>query len=312
MAKFCKYCGAQLEEGQTCTCPQAQAEAAQQAAPQQTAPQQAAPQQQYAPQAAPAAPSPVGAAFKNLVPFLKAYVASPVNATRAAVGQNDLILSIILLAIQAIVSGLVLFSFLAKVCGTVKDLVITVMGLTGGFSGGSLFGTGPSIDASFLMCLIYGILIAVVAIVIFALLVFAVAKIMKSNCTFKTALIACGANSLFVTALLVLTFLLFFLSIRIGIVLLIAALIAWVATGVISAQAITPATEQGKFWMLYIVAALITLLVAGFIGSKFFGGAVGATSISYAGESITISEALESAGDWDFEDLLEDVIYDLF
>lgn len=47
MASFCKYCGKPLQDGEICSCPQAQAEAAQQYQGQQP-PQQPPYQQQYA------------------------------------------------------------------------------------------------------------------------------------------------------------------------------------------------------------------------------------------------------------------------
>lgn len=326
MAKFCKYCGSPLEEGQACSCPQAQAEAAQsqvqpevQPQPQPEAQPQpemqgqpGAAQTQTAPPQQPAAPSPVGVAFKNLIPFCKAYFRSPGQATRTAIGRKDLILSIILLVIQAIVVGLMIFAALARVCGLVQNIARQVLGLGSLLGGSSLFGGGLSVSASFLLCLIFGILAAVIAIAIFAVLLFALAKIMKSNCTFQDVIVACGANSLFVTALLLLAFLVFFFSFRVGLILFILAMLAWAIMGVITVQTVIPGAEQGKLWMLYIAAVLIALLVGGWVSSKFFGLSVNATRISYAGESFTIGQAMEGIGEIDFEDLMEDMIYDLF
>lgn len=300
MAKFCQYCGTQLQDGQVCSCPQAQADAAQ---PQP----EAVPQ----PQAAVAAPSPFGAAFKNLLPLCRAYLRSPVDATRAAIDRKDLILPVILLVIQAIVAGLVIFSFLSKVCATIENIVLLAMGFIGGYSSG-LFSSGPSVSASFIMCLIFGILAAIIAIVVFAALIFGTAKIMKSDCSFQDVLIACGVNSLFVTVLLLLSFILFFVSVMLGIILFMLAMLTWVIMGVLTAQAVTPGTEQGRFWMLYIVAVLVALLIGGWISSKFFGMSIGATKISYAGESVKVSRMIDQIGDIDFENLIEDIIYNIF
>ena len=340
MAKFCKYCGSPLEEGQVCSCPQAQAAAQQsapeQGAPQQSAPEQGAPQQGYVPpqqgnappqqgyvppqqqgyqqpyaQAAPAAPSPVGLAFKNLLPFIKAYFRSPIQAAQAALGQRDMVLSLILLIIQAIVGGLVMFSFMAKLCGLADDVIQMVSGvgsMLGGYSGFDM----PSVSASFLFCLIFGLLSAAIAIVVFILLVFAVAKIMKSACTLKDVVIACGAHSIFVTVLLLADFILMFLSIRLGLAVFLFAMVAWIVMGVPTGQAVSPNSEQGKLWMLYIVAVLVALLVGSFCASKFFGMSLMETSISAAGQEFTIGEALEQAGMLDFDDLMEQAIYELF
>lgn len=309
MAKFCKHCGTQLEEGQLCTCPQAQAEAAQQPVQQaQPVPPPQPAQPQYAPpQQAPAAPSPVGAAFKNVLPFFKAYMHSPVNATRTAIAHNDLILAVILLAIQAIAAGLMIFSLLSKVCGAIKSLAF---GMLGGYrNSSSLFG-GPNIAPSFLMSLIFGVLAAVIAIAIFAVLVFAVAKIMKSACSFKDVIIACGANSLFVTVLLLLSFIFFFLSIRVGIVIFVLAMLAWIAMGVPTAQAVSPNTELGKFWISFIIAVLISLLLGGWVSSKFFGMSVGAIKVSANGESHSVNEMIDMAGG--FQNIMENIVDEIF
>ena len=322
MAKFCKYCGTQLNDDQICACPQAQAEAAaaqkayqqpqQVYQPQQ--PQQAYQQPQAAP-AAPAAPSPIATAFKNLIPFLKAYFQSPVNAARSVVAQNDFLLAIILLLIQAISVGLMIFSLMSKLCGTLEGIVLSVMGFAG-MGSNSLFGgvVGPTVGASFPMCLIFGIVASVIAIAIFAVIVFAVAKIMKSTCSFKSALIACGAHSPFVTILFLLTFILFFLSIKFGLIAFLFAMLAWVVMSIPTIQAVTSGTEQGKFWISCIVAVLVAMLVGGWVSSKFLGMSAKATTISYGNESITIGKMLEEAGEieLDFEEVMEDLLYNIF
>ena len=88
MAKFCKHCGTQLEEGQVCSCPKAQAElaapvAAPDAAP---APEAAAPVATADPVAAPAAPAANGF-VKKLLDTLKAYWKAP-KETAAAVAED--------------------------------------------------------------------------------------------------------------------------------------------------------------------------------------------------------------------------------
>ena len=280
MAKFCKYCGTQLEDGQVCGCPQAQAEAAAQQPVQPQQPQQQPPQQQYAqpqpeqppqqqyaqPQqqpyqqpapAAPRAPSPVGIAFKNLGPFLKAYFQSPVNAARTAVQQGDMILSIILLSIQAIVVGLMMF-----------PLALTRFGFRGvlGSFGRGLPG-GVSIALSFFISLFLGILLAAICVMILTLLIFAMAKIMKSACSFKDILIGCGAHSVFVTALYVLAFLFFFVHMQAGMLFLTAAALTWVVLSVSVIQELIPSTEKGTFWLCTIAVVLITYLVGYWLGS---------------------------------------------
>jgi hypothetical protein len=305
MSKFCPFCGTQLEDDQVCSCPQSQANAAQ---PQGAPPAGPGP----APQA-PAAPSPVAAAFRNLVPFCRSYLRSPTAAVRAALDQKDLLLPIFLLAFQAIATGLVIYALLTKVCLTLKALLLQLMGLSSLYWGGSssLFSgiAGPSISASFPLCLLFGILAAAIAIVVFVALIFAAAKLQKSTCTFQDAVIACGAHSPFVTTLLLLSFLLFFASIWVGLVLFVLAMLTWVILGVPTAQALTPDGEHGKFWMLYIAVVLVAVLIGGLSGVRFFGLSAGATKVSYAGQSFRVSQAISQ---FDLEDVVEDILSDLF
>lgn len=324
MAKFCKYCGTALEDGQICSCPQAQAEAAQmqQSAtpPQQPVgyqqPGPAAPPQQpaapqYAPNVPPAqpkAPSPIAIAFQNLLPYLKAYVASPANATTTALRQKDIFLPVILLAIQAIVSGLVMFSAIAKVCGMLNSLIAPLASLSSLFSapssGISAAVAAPSINASFFMCLIFGFLTSVVCAAIFVVLAFVVAKLCGSDCTVLDMLIICGSNAPFVIVLMLLSFLLFFLSIPLGMGLFLFAMVAWIVLSSACIQAVTPNTATGKFWIFTIVAAFLTLILGCWIGSALFSASVGATTIKYMGNSISLNDLMKSAKEVDFGDTL--------
>ena len=323
---FCPTCGKELEDGSTfCSYCGSRIESS---APQQpyAAPQQqgyAQSQQPYGaqpgygqqpgyaqqPPRTSAAAAAARSAAKGLVPFLKNYMANPAAAVKTLMAQRDMVTPLILLGIQAIVVGLMIFSLLSKICGMVKDLAFAGMGLSG-LSG--LGASVPKFGPSFLMSLIWGIVATAVAVVVFVAVVFAVSKMMGSNGTFQDALIACGGHSLFVTGLLVLSFILFFLDIRLGLIFFVGALLAWAIMGVQSTLAVTQNTSVGKFWICYIAGVLITLLVSGFVASKCFGGAVNAISISYQGEKITIGEIMEQAGGFSLDDVLEEGLGDLF
>ena len=327
---FCGYCGSRIEtsapqqpQQQPYTPPQQPYGAPQQgySAPQQPyggpqpgyTQQPGYGQQGYAgPQQPPrtsAAAAAARSAAKGLVPFLKGYMNAPVAAVKNLLAQRDMATALILLGIQAIVVGLMIFSFLSKVCSALKDLVFAGMGLSGLSSLGV---SVPKFGPSFIMSLIWGIVAAVVAIVVFAAIVFAISKIMGSNSTFQDALIACGGHSLFVSGLLAISFILFFLSIQLGLIFFVGALLAWVAMGVLSTQAITQNTNPGKFWICYIAGVLVALLLSGFVASKCFGGAVNAISVSYEGRTITVGDALEQAGNPSLDDILDEALGDMF
>lgn len=331
---FCPTCGKELEDGST-FCSYCGSRIESSAAPQQpyAAPQQPTytpPQQPYGgqpgyqqqpgygqqgyagPQQPPrtsAAAAAARSAAKGLVPFLKNYMAAPEAAVKTLLAQRDMATPLILLGIQAIVVGLMIFSVLSKVCSTLKDIIFAGMGLSG-LSG--LSASVPKFGPSFIMSLIWGIVAAAVAIAVFVLIVFAVSKIMGSNSSFQDALIVCGGHSLYVTALLLLSFILFFLSIQLGLIFFVGALLGWVAMGVLSARAITQDTNPGKFWMCYIAGVLVTLLVSGFVAGKCFGGAVKAISVSVQGQEITVGDALEQVGNPSLDDILEEALGDMF
>ena len=57
---------------------------------------------------------------------------------------------------------------------------------------------------------------------------------------------------------------------------------------------------------------LVTLLVGGWVGSKFFGLSVNAIRISYEDESVTVGQMVDAIGGFDLEDALDDIFYDFF
>lgn len=295
MAKFCKYCGSPLEEGQVCTCPQSQAAAG---APQQEPVQpnpgfqagpngfqggpngfQAGPNNfqggpnnfQGAPQQ-PKQPSAVGTAFQNIVPFFKSYLDNPVAATQAMLGQRDMPMAIILLVIQAVVGGLALFGILSKICSTILDT------MSMGVDVSEMIGV--SIGPAILPTLLWGVVASALCIALEIVGVFAVAKIMKSQATFVDAMIACAANSGFVTVVLLLGFILGFLNLMLGAILIGVSMICWFIMGVISLRAITPDADRGMAWIGYVVATVLVYFIGAWIWSLVLPGVIGEITIS--------------------------------
>ena len=301
---FCPNCGKELPDGSAfCGNCGAQLNAsAQQPGPQggpQQGYQQPGPQGGYQQQPQqPQRPSAAATAFSGLVPYLKSYLASPITAAKELAAKRDMATAIILLAIQAIVSGLVIFSVFSKICGMVKDLMALGMGSDM---------MGVRIGPSFIMSLIWGIVAAAVAIAVFVVVVFAVLKLMQVNCTIQDVLVLCGAHSLFVTALLLISFILFFLNIWLGLIFFSGAMIAWVVMGVVTAQTLTTDMASGKFWMLLIAGILVAQLVGGFVASKCIGGAFEAITISAAGQSMSIGQLMD-LGELAMDDIMEGIL----
>ena len=310
MANFCKYCGKALQDGEVCTCPQAQAEAAQQyqGQPQQPPqggydpqgyqppqggyqpqqdpqgyqppqggydpqgyqppqggyqPQQGPqgyqpPQGGYPPQQGPqgyqpqqpAGPNPFVLGLKRIPSFLQAYLKAPVSAVHSLTGAKDIVVSCVLLAVQAIISGLLLFSFL-------YSAVSAALGVFGSF----YRYVGPPFFTSFLI----GLLIAVISVAIYVVVVFGVSKILGSRAGFVEALVASGGHSVYVTALLLLSFITFFLATWLGAIFFAIAMLVWVMLAVPTTQTITPNAKEGTLWLLMIAAVFIVMLLNGFI-----------------------------------------------
>ena len=301
MAAFCKYCGKSLQDGEICSCPQAQAEAAQmyqsQQQPQQPPqgdyqqPQQPFPSYPQPPQQ-PAGPNPVVAALQKILPYLKSYVSAPISAAQDLVARKDMVFAAVLLCIQIIAGGLLPISLVSAylngfgtVYGGASAIVIQP------FLGGditkditksteksfSMFGDEVKFSASIPMSLVFGILAAAVAIAIFVVIAFAVSKIAGSNCTIQDAVIASAAHSPLVTVLLLLSFLFCFFSLTLGLILLLVSVLAWMVLAIPTFQALAPNAPQNKFWISAFAGILAALMIGGWAAYT-----IGSMSVDHA------------------------------
>ena len=338
MATFCKYCGKALQDGEICSCPQAQAEAAQmyqsqqpqqppQGYPQQPPqgypqpPQQGYPQQGYPqPPQQPAAPNPVVVALQKLLPYLKSYVSAPISAAQNLMAQKDITFAAVLLGIQVIVGGLLLFSFVGAFLNNLgialfAPMIVTFKLLSGGavlsqisdlaeelMDSMDLDDLGVEFSASIPMSIIFGILAAAVAIAVFVLVAFAVGKIAGSNCSVQDAVVAAAAHSPLVTVLLLLSFLFFLFFMPLGVIFLALAILTWVVLAIPTLQALAPNASQNKFWVCAIVGVLATLLIGGFAAHTFADMAVGHATCEIDDDEKTINEMRE-----DVEDALDEI-----
>ena len=237
---YCIHCGKRLEDGQQCDCPGAQA-----ARQSETGPEPA-PQPQR-----PAAPSPAASAFQNLLPFLKSYWHSPTQATASAVEKGDLIIPGVFSAVQ------VLAAILAG--------VVLIFKLNSSLSGFSyLFGSMFKISAGY--GVLYGLLLSVLGIGLMTVMIFGLSKLMHGSASFKSAFIACGINTIPVTILLLLAFLLGLLSMSLEIILLMLLLPVFSIPGTRVARQFCPESDSGKFWLLYTAGtALIVVILLLFV-----------------------------------------------
>ena len=277
MAKFCTYCGKPLPESGQCDCEASKAAAAQQAAPQP----QAAPQAQAQPLSENEYVKKTKAAANALVPFLKAYWADPMGATVAAMREKNLGVPVLLMVINVVLAGLVLFTSFARLLSPLGKLA--------------------DISVPFFTHFLLGIVMGIVGLALAAVLLFLLLKLLKVNASFTYVIIAVGANSLLYSGCLVLALLLALFGWATGI--LIALVLAGVVCSVMAVVLLTKVfgvKVSGAAAALAAVFCAAMLLLNCWIGSKLVMSAVG--SIEVEGESI--SDTLDEISDMDFSDLL--------
>lgn len=232
MAKFCKYCGTPLEEGQVCTCAGAQNEAA---APVATA-------------TAPAAPSALNSTFTAVKDDILGYLRAPDATVRAAVNKG--------LKIPAIFAGI---NALAAFFYCWKLIVSILTGIMDAFGAGAY---ASQVSYPVFLFLVIGILFAVVYIGLSALGLFSISKLAKRELSFTQTITVASYHTLIPTLLLLVGTLLGFISLTAQLIVLPIALIIWSIFAVRDAKeyAGMNATLAGKNLLIQTV---VTTIVAG-------------------------------------------------
>ena len=291
MAKFCKFCGTQLEEGQVCSCPDAQAAAA---APVATAAPEAA-----APVATAAPAAPAGNGFgKKLLDTLKAYWKAP-KAAAAEVAEDKQGMAVA--GVFAGVNFLAVFFFLWRIIG------IMLSGITEG--------AGKEVDMDELMelleieqpifpMLLAGLAIAVIGIAATALAIFIAAKLNKQNVDLKKQIVIEAVHSVIPTALLIVGILLGFLAAWLQFIMLALILVLWFINVCSEVRDVAgvQAMETGKSLTINTLVIFAVLAVSVWLMTAIGGWGVGELSI----QGHTMNEAMEEAGD------MLDMLGDLF
>lgn len=255
---FCRYCGTQIEDGKICSCPQAQ-QAAAQAAP-QVAPMQppVAPVQPPVAPAAPAAPNAISVAFKNLLPFVKSYVASPKAATKELVAKKDVVMASIFAAFHMLISIL----FFVSVLGTLKSSVLSIVGVAGSLVSGAL-----NISLPVFPLILSGIVAAAVTIGLSTCALVVVAKLSKTNFSFAEAYVTAALGSFYPSVILVAAMILSLIS---GVVMAVVAAVALVVWAIVAVSDVKTfcgydATVSTKNEAILTVVFFVVILVAAWI-----------------------------------------------
>lgn len=282
MAKFCKFCGTPLEEGQVCTCQASQSAVATEAAP------------AAAPVAAPGL-------FTKLKDAFLSYLRTPAATVRGAVNE-DIKIPAILAGANALAAFLFLWKLLGGIFGSIVDAANKAMSGLGNLMGGSSGSLKIEITYPFFLLLLGGILLAALFIGLSALGLFCAAKLSKKELTIQQSFTVASYNSIIPTLLLVLGILLGFISLTAQLIVLAVAAILWAIFAVQDAReyaGLNPTIATKNL----VIATVLMLVVAGLsIYLAFEIGLWCTGEIEIAGAKI--GDAIDALKDFDITDLL--------
>lgn len=252
---FCRYCGRKLEDGEVCTCQQAQqnqTQAQQQAAPQQNvqyqAPQQAAPQPGAAPAVSAQGKQVMDALLKDLAGLVKA----PTTTAPGYVRRGDVTVSVIFLLLQGICSAI----FALFCIGKINSLIALGGSMTQNIK---FSGVG-----AFFLTLLYTVIFEAVL----AGLYFGVGKLLGGQLRFQEALSIVSMRSVILVPVILVSCLVFLLNISAGIVFYyFAGALAGVIFLVAGSNGIANLTPDRKVYLNLIVTVVFTLIFL-FLGTK--------------------------------------------
>lgn len=275
MAKFCKFCGTALEEGQVCSCANAQAAAAPVATP--------------APEAAPVATAaPAAEGFgKKLVDTLKAYWKAP-KATAAAVAEDAKGKTVA--GVLLSVNFLAVFFFLWRIIGMLMD---GIKESAGGKVDMDEIMEMLEIETPIIPMLLAAMAIAVIGNAATALVIFIAGKLNKQAVDLQKQIVASAVHSLIPSVLLIAGILLGFLIPSVQFIVLGLVLVLWFINVCNEARDVAgvQVMESGKTMTIYSLVIFAVLAVAVYAMVSIGGWGVGELSI----QGHTINEALEEA-----------------
>lgn len=282
MAKFCKFCGSPLEEGQVCAC---QAQATPEAAPVAAPAPEAAPVATAAPAAAPAG----NGLVNKLLDTLKAYWKAP-KAAAAEVAEDKQGMTIA--GIFAGVNFLAVFFFLWRIIGLLLSTVTDSVGASADVDMKEIM-EYLEIEQPIFPMLLAGLAIAVIGIAATALLIFMAGKLNKQTIDLKKQIVIEAVHSVIPTALLIVGILLGFIAAWLQFAVLALILVLWFVNvcNEVREAAGVQIMETGKTLTIYTLVIFVGLAVTVWLVTAIGTWGVGELSI----QGHTINEALEEA-----------------
>ena len=228
---FCRYCGRKLEDGEVCTCQQAQQNQAQ-------APQQAAPQPGAAPVVSAQGKQVMDALLKDLVGLVKA----PATTAPGYVRRGDVTVSVIFLLLQGICSAI----FALFCIGKINSLIALGGSMTQNIK---FSGVG-----AFFLTLLYTVIFEAVLVGLY----FGVGKLLGGQLRFQEALSIVSMRSVILVPVILISCLVFYYF---------AGALAGVIFLVAGSNGIVNLTPDRKVYLNLIVTVVFTLIFL-FLGTK--------------------------------------------
>lgn len=275
MAKFCKFCGAPLEEGQVCTCQSSQTSSV---------------------------AAPANASKSNiLVDTLKAYFQAP-KATATAVAQNKQGTAVA--GIFAGVNFLAVFFFLWRIIGAFieKSASLSEVDIE------DLVKEADLVYPIFPM-LIAGLAITILGIAITALVVFVVGKINQQEVNVKEQILIASVHTLIPTAVLIVCTLLSLLAWWFLLVALTVNLVLWFVN---IQNALGQGDDSGKNALIRIGAIVLAMVIVVGLSSVLANWSIGEVEMDGDTMNEQIEESRESAEDHNYSYSNKSVLHQIF
>lgn len=290
MAKFCSYCGKQLEDGAVCDCPGAVAAMEESAA-------QAAAQTAAAPQQSVAANKAKGI-LNDAVAYFKAYIKTPAAAVTGVLKTGKLTMSIVWMAVNALLLGIFMYAGFSKIIDIAQE-------------GIEEYGGEIEVAVPFITTIIFGILITAILLALVSLAVFAIVRIAGVNATFRQVVVTVGCSTVLQSACLLLALVCLLISIKLCLIFLVLGTYAWMIVSVYTTIKVFGIKDSGKFMMLAALFVAIVYFANMYISTSLTLTAAG--KIEVEDEKIEdyiedFKDELDELKDMDFEEIIYNFI----
>ena len=263
---FCQFCGKQLQDGEVCTC---------------TVNQEVEKEQ-------PNQNKGVSELIKKVKEYVSLYIKSPFLATDHILTQNDMNFALLLTAVFSVCVGLSWWGLFNSAASGLLEKVKALMKEISYWNKSLDLESLIAID--FTTFMLWGIICALICTVLFVLMVFAVVRIADGTADLKKTYMGCAANSVGITVLFAVSFLMSFVSLTGAVVIFAIASLAWIVVGIIPATRLSCKSNEGKFWALYFIGVVLVVVIAWSVLPQVTWNAVGGIEVLQKG---TVSEFIE-------------------